>query len=269
VTLVDDLYEGSKSDTFIIKKGQAKVNFVVGSLEHPWTGPLAPTVETVPPGLTYILTYAPKAPEALQSTSLPSSPGEYVAYATVVDPSWEGSATADYILGKSPQFIVFPAIPNVDLALANNGVLSIFLGADVYDQDFNQTKLPITYTIAEASGTAVLEGNLLSISSPGRVVITAQQLGNEIYEAAEEKVRSFNVTGVAPASVASSTDAKLNDDGTLGITQTGQPFQELGVYSSSEVNGSYEPILKMMLDENGEAKFNVTAEDSQQFFQVK
>jgi hypothetical protein len=150
---------------------------------------------------------------------------------------------------------------------ASGGIIVLPLNAIVYDEEFNETGLPITYTIA--AGTAVLEDNILSITTPGRVVITAQQLGNEVYAAAEEKVRSFNVTGVAPASVASSTVAKLNDDGTLGITQKGQPFQELGVYSSSEVNGSYEPVLKMMLDGNGEAKFNVTAEDSQQFFQVK
>jgi len=259
VTLVDDLYEGSKSDTFIIKKGQAEVNFVVGSLEHPWTGPVAPSVVTNPPNLMVLITYAGQL-------TLPTAPGTYKAVATVVDPSWEGTAEADYVLGKGPQFINFPAIPNLDLA-ASGGIIVLPLNAIVYDEEFNETGLPITYTIA--TGTAVLEDNILSITTPGRVVITAQQLGNEVYAAAEEKVRSFNVTGVAPASVASSTVAKLNDDGTLGITQTGQPFQELGVYSSSEVNGSYEPILKMMLDENGEAKFNVTAEDSQQFFQVK
>jgi len=262
VTLVDDLYEGSKSDTFIIKKGQAEVNFVVGSTTHPWTGPLTPVVETVPPGLTVLLTYN-------GLLSLPAQPGGYDCIATVVDPSWEGSAQTTYVLGKSPQYITFPPIPNADLD-ETGGPFTIILNAVAYNDLFEETGSPIEYTIAEGVGNATLDGNLLSITGPGKVVVTAKAYEDEIYQAPDEKVRSFNVTGTIvlnPASV--NTIAKLNDDGTVGFTQTGQPFQELSVYSSSDVDGSYAPIIKMMLDENGEAKFNVTAEDSQQFFQVK
>ncbi len=209
-----------------------------------------------PAGLATLITYN-------AACYLPSEPGTYKVVATVVDEL--AGSEADYVLGKGPQFINFPAIPNLDLA-ASGGIIVLPLNAASIEMSSMKQvfRLPLHLRLAVQCSI----DNILSDYQPGRVVITAQQLGNEVYAAAEEKVRSFNVTGVAPLG-ASSTVAKLNDDGTLGITQTGQPFQELGVYSSSDVNGSYDPILKIMLMKMVKANSTPTPKKIQRFFQVK
>ena len=196
--------------------------------------------------------------------ALPSEPGDYEVVATVVDANYAGSGSGTYTLGKGWQSITFPAVPNLTI---NGNPIVLLLNAVAFDSNGAETGLPIEYTLV--SGAATIEGNLLTINQPGRVVVTAQQLGNQIYSAAEEKVRSFNVTGTGVPLGAAQTVAKLNDDGSIGISTQGQPFQELSVYASSDVDGSYDPVVKIMLDENGKGTFNANTEEAQRFFQVK
>jgi hypothetical protein len=257
VTINDSLYSGSKSARLTIYKGQAEVAFNSESLLHPWTNPVAPSVSTTPAGLATLITYN-------GLPALPSEPGDYEVVATVVDANYAGSGSATYTLGKGAQSISFPAVPNLTI---NGNPIVLLLNAVAFDSNGAETGLPIHYTLV--SGAATIEDNLLTISQPGRVVVTAQQLGNQIYAAAEEKVRSFNVTGTGVPLGAAQTVAKLNDDGSIGISTQGQPFQELSVYASSDVDGSYDPVVKIMLDENGKGTFNANTEEAQRFFQVK
>jgi hypothetical protein len=257
VTINDSLYSGSKSARLTIYKGQAEVAFDAESLLHPWTNPVAPSVSTTPAGLATLITYN-------GLPALPSEPGDYEVVATVVDANYAGSGSATYTLGKGAQSISFPAVPNLTI---NGNPIVLLLNAVAFDSNGVETGLPIQYTLV--SGAATIEDNLLTISQPGRVVVTAQQLGNQIYAAAEEKVRSFNVTGTGVPLGAAQTVAKLNDDGSIGISTQGQPFQELSVYASSDVDGSYDPVVKLMLDENGKGTFNANTEEAQRFFQVK
>ena len=257
VTINDSLYSGSESAKFTIFKGQGSLEFVAESLESPWTSPVAPSVITTPEGLPVLLTYN-------GIPSLPNKAGEYEVEAIIVDPNYAGSGSATFTLGKGEQIIKFPAIPN--LTINGNSVL-VLLNAYAVDSNGNETGLPIEYTVT--TGQASIERNLLTISQPGNVSITARQLGNQTYLAAEEKVRSFNVTGTGVPIGAPQSVAKLNDDGSIGISTQGQPFQELSIYASGAVDGSYDPIVKLMLDENGRGTFNTETEEGQRFFQVK
>ena len=257
VTINDSLYSGTKSARLTIYKGQAEVAFDAGSLLYPWTSPVAPSVTTTPAGLATLITYN-------GLPALPSEPGDYEVVATVVDANYAGSGSGTYTLGKGSQSISFPAVPNLTI---NGNPIVLLLNAVAFDSNGAETGLPIHYTLV--SGAATIEDNLLTITQPGRVVVTAQQLGNQIYAAAEEKVRSFNVTGTGVPLGAAQTVAKLNDDGSIGISTQGQPFQELSVYASSDVDGSYDPVVKIMLDENGKGTFNANTEEAQRFFQVK
>ena len=257
VTINDSLYTGTESARLTIYKGQAEVAFDAGSLLHPWTNPVAPSVTTTPAGLATLITYN-------GLPALPSEPGDYEVVATVVDANYAGSGSGTYTLGKGAQSISFPAVPNLTI---NGNPIVLLLNAVAFDSNGAETGLPIHYTLV--SGAATIEDNLLTITQPGRVVVTAQQLGNQIYSAAEEKVRSFNVTGTGVPLGAAQTVAKLNDDGSIGISTQGQPFQELSVYASSDVDGSYDPVVKIMLDENGKGTFNANTEEAQRFFQVK
>ena len=258
VTINDSLYSGTESARLTIYKGQAEVAFDAGSTLHPWTNPVAPSVTTTPAGLATPITH-----NGLPLTAF--EPGDYEVVATVVDANYAGSGSGTYTLGKGSQAITFPAVPNLTI---NGNPIVLLLNAVAFDSNGAETGLPIEYTLV--SGAATIEGNLLTINQPGRVVVTAQQLGNQIYSAAEEKVRSFNVTGTGVPLGAAQTVAKLNDDGSIGISTQGQPFQEpASVYASSDVDGSYDPVVKIMLDENGKGTFNANTEEAQRFFQVK
>ena len=79
------------------------------------------------------------------------------------------------------------------------------------------------------------------------------------------KRQFFNVTGTGVPLGTAQTVAKLNDDGSIGISTQGQPFQELSVYASSDVDGSYDPVVKIMLDENGKGTFNANTEEDTTF----
>ena len=87
VTINDSLYSGSEVTRLTIYKGQAEVAFDAGSLLHPWTSPVAPSVTTTPAGLATLITYN-------GLPAMPSEPGDYEVLATVVDPNYAGSGMA-------------------------------------------------------------------------------------------------------------------------------------------------------------------------------
>jgi uncharacterized protein with FMN-binding domain len=250
-TIEDALYKGSATGKFVITKVDATINFVAGTLESPWTNVKAPQVVTDPAGLAFNLTYNGNA-------ALPSMTGDYEVKATIVDRNLKGTATATFKVGKSPQVITFPAIPN--LTISGNPLILVLSAT-------SDSGLPVKYTVA--SGGATVNANLLTITQPGRVVLTAQQLGNEFYLPADEKVRSFEVSGTGVPLGAAQTSASLNEDGSVNLGVSGSPFQSLSIYSASVVDGEFKPIVKIVLDESGKGSFNTAADQDQRFFQVK
>lgn len=252
VAVIEDaLYKGSAKANFKITKATATVTFVAGSLESNWKTPVAAQVTTNPAGLNTVITYN-------GSTNLPTEPGDYEVVATVVTSNYSGSATATYTLGKAPQVISFPAVPNLTI---NGQSLLLILNAT------SDSGLPVNYTVT--AGSATINGNLLTVSQPGSVVVTAQQLGNDRYAAAEEKVRSFQVTGTGVPLGAPQTTASLTDDGDVSLSVSGQPFTTLSVYAADVLTGDFKAIVKIGLDENGKGTYNTPVEGAERFFQVK
>ena len=250
-TISDSLYSGSAKSVFRISQEIGTVTFVESSLNHQWTVPMAAEATTDPAGLNLVITYngTPK---------LPTEPGAYEVKATIADRNISGSATATYTLGKSDQNVTFPAIPNLNIS---GSALVLILGASA------SSELDVTYTVIQ--GDAVVDGNLLTISQPGLVSITAQQLGNERFNAAREEVRSFRVTGTGVPLGAVETAASLNDDGSVSVAISGSPFETLSVYAADSVTGEFAPVVKIGLDENGQGSYNSPTEGDHRFFQVK
>jgi hypothetical protein len=250
-TIEDALYKGSAKGTFNILKATATVQFVASSLETNWQSPAAAQVTTNPAGLNTVITYN-------GSTTLPTEPGDYEVVATVVGSNYSGSATATFSVGKAPQNITFPAIPNLTIS---GQPLLLILNAT------SDSGLPVNYTVT--AGSATINGNVLTITQPGSVVVTGQQLGNDRYLAAEEKVRSFQVSGTGVPLGAPQTTASLTDDGDVSLSVSGEPFTTLSVYAADVLTGEFKPVVKIGLDQNGKGTYNTPTEGAERYFQVK
>mgnify|MGYP003958861911 CR=1 FL=1 len=251
-SIQDATYSGSEKAIFeITKSSTATITFVASSLQAPWNNVQAPQVTTDPAGLAVRMTYN-------GSLELPSTPGEYEVTAIINDRNVRGSATATFTIGKSAQDINFPAIPN--LSISGNPVILVLSAT-------SNSGLPVKYIVLR--GGATVDGNLLTISQPGLVSLTAQQLGNENYLPADEEVRSFEVTGTGVPLGAAQTEASLNDDGSVSLGVSGSPFESLSIYSASVVDAEFKPIVKIVLDADGKGSYNTASDADQRFFQVK
>ncbi len=248
----DATYSGSEKAVFeITKSSTATITFVASSLQAPWNNVQAPQVTTDPAGLDVRMTYN-------GSFELPSTPGEYEVTAIINDRNVRGSQSATFTIGKSAQTITFPAIPN--LAISGNPVILVLSAT-------SNSGLPVKYIVLR--GGATVDGNLLTISQPGLISLTAQQLGNENYLPADEVVRSFEVTGTGVPLGAAQTEASLNDDGSVSLGVSGSPFESLSIYSASVVDAEFKPIVKIVLDADGKGSYNTASDADQRFFQVK
>ncbi|MFL2922147.1 MAG: MBG domain-containing protein [Limisphaerales bacterium] len=251
-SIEDATYSGTAKSVFeITKSSTATINFVASSLQSPWNNVKAPQATTDPAGLDVRMTYN-------GSLALPSTPGEYEVKAIINDRNVKGSKSATFTIGKAPQDISFPAIPN--LSISGNPVILVLSAT-------SNSGLPVKYIVLR--GGATVDGNLLTISQPGLVSLTAQQLGNENYLPADEEVRSFEVTGTGVPLGAAQTEASLNDDGSVSLGVSGSPFESLSIYSASVVDAEFKPIVKIVLDADGKGSYNTASDADQRFFQVK
>ena len=156
--------------SFEVRKAVAEV-LLSGLLRTFNNGPQGAIVETVPGGLNVAVTYDGDA-------ACPVNAGSHAVVATVVDNLWEGSSTGTLVIAKATQRIDFAEI---GAQVATNTV-ALEAAAD--------SGLAVTFAVA---GPAVLEGNVLTFTGAGEVVVTASQLGDGNWEAAEDVVRSFEV----------------------------------------------------------------------------
>jgi len=84
--ITDANHSGSATGTLVIAKAAATI--MLGGLAQTYDGTPKPASATTDPlDLTVLLTYD-------GSTTAPSDPGEYLVVATVVDPNYQGTATA-------------------------------------------------------------------------------------------------------------------------------------------------------------------------------
>ncbi len=196
----NESYEAATaSQTFTVVKATAEVT--LDGLSQTYDGEAkAVTVMTDPEGLAVVVTYdgAMEAPTAV---------GSYAVVATVEDAMWSGSAEGTLVICKASQSIVFAEIGD---QIATN---SVALSATV------SSGLEVTFEVT--SGPAVLDGNVLSFTGSGTVVVTASQAGNESYEAATAS-QTFAVAK-AVAEVTLSGLSQTYDGEAKAVTATTEP----------------------------------------------
>lgn len=252
-TINDPVFTGSATGIFRIKRAPVSVSFVEDSLETPWNQIRGVQVVTDPSGMNTMVTYN-------GSSTVPTAIGQYEVKAVVNEPNYEGEAVATFTVGKANQTITFPAVPNLDIS---GSALVLILNATA------SSNLPITYTVAR--GSATISGTLLTITQPGEIIITAQQLGNEFYNPAEEKVRSWRVSGTGVPLGAPTVSGTTNADGNFQLNVSGSAGQELTVYSTGDVTSEWQPLVKMVLNDAGSGSYvdGSTQENDAQFFKVE
>ena len=157
------------SGSMSIAKANATV--LLSNLTHVYDGSAkAATATTVPEGLVVNLQYDPASP---------TNAGVYAVKATVDDQNYQGEAIANLTIAKAPQTITFPA-PTSDVEIGLTANISATGGA---------SGNPVTFSLA---GPGTLDGNTVTVTGIGAIVITANQAGNENYEAATPVVRTIN-----------------------------------------------------------------------------
>ena len=92
-TVVDTLYQGSKTGTLHIAAAEATIT--LGNLAQTYDGSPHPvSVVTTPPGLSYSITYG-------GSGTAPTNAGSYEVVATITDPNYSGSRTDTLVIDKA------------------------------------------------------------------------------------------------------------------------------------------------------------------------
>jgi hypothetical protein len=142
--------------------------------------------------------------------SLPVHPGSYAVAATVVQPSYTGSATGTLTVTPAGQTIAFGPLPGVSIGdppLTLTGTAS--------------SGLPVSYASSDPS-VASVSGNVVTIQSVGTTNITASQAGNGDYLAAAPVAASLVVSPVT-ASVSLGNLAQTYDGTPKSASVTTSP----------------------------------------------
>jgi hypothetical protein len=210
--------------TFNVTKATAPVT--LASLAQTYNGtPRAATASTVPAGLVVNFTYD-------GSSTAPTAAGSYAVVGTINDLMYQGSATGTLEIGKASQAITFAAIPD---KLATDSVTLTATGGGSGN--------PVTFAVT--SGPGVITNNVLTFTTAGSVTITASQAGNDNYLAAEDVVRTFNVTK-ATSSIQFANLLHIDDGSPRPVTSTTEPadLPYALLYAGSEtapaLSGRYE-----------------------------
>lgn len=135
-----------------------------------------PSVTTTPAGLGVTLNYN-------GDPLPPASVGSYAVSASINDSTYQGQATATFVIQPGPQSISFPAQSSVAVGTS-------------YDPGATASSgLPVMYEVV--SGPAQVNGNVVSVLGIGPIVLRATQDGNRSYLAASAVERTL--TGVPGA----------------------------------------------------------------------
>ena len=168
----DENWEAAEAVSVAFAVAKATAEVTLSGLEQVYDGEAKRMeVTTGPEGLAVRVTY-----DGVEEA--PIGAGNYAVVATVEDAIWAGSAEGTLVVSKGSQTIAFEAIGG---QVATNVVV---LGAVA------SSGLAVAY---EVEGPAVLEGNVLTFTGGGTVVVTASQAGDENWEAAEAVSVSFEV----------------------------------------------------------------------------
>lgn len=167
-------YEGSANDTLVIHKAGAIVT--LHDLSHVYNGTAkAATTTTDPSGLNVSINYSQNG----QAVAAPTNAGSYDVVATVDDANYEGSKNGTLEIAKANQSIDFAALSN-----KTYGDASFAVSASA------NSGLAVSFS---ADGNCSVSGDTVYITGAGSCTITASQVGNGNYNAAQDVVQSFSI----------------------------------------------------------------------------
>ncbi len=154
---------------------KAAASISLGSLQQTYDGTARiVTATTTPPNLTVNITYA-------GSSHPPVNVGSYPISATINDSRYQGTVTGTLAVSKASQTIQFPSIPD---PLATATVVISATGGDSGN--------PVTFAVTSGPGV-LTDGNSLSFTASGEVIVTASQAGNANYAPAAAAPLTLNV----------------------------------------------------------------------------
>ncbi|MFZ4058435.1 MAG: beta strand repeat-containing protein, partial [Ferruginibacter sp.] len=134
---------------------------------------------TNPLGLNHTITYN-------GSTNLPINVGSYATIATITSPNYSGNNSGNFTINKANQSINLTPINDKSY---NSAPFAVIASAT--------SGLPVTLSIVTVpvTGVATISGNTITLlGQGGTVTVTANQAGNQNFNAANSVSVSFNVT---------------------------------------------------------------------------
>lgn len=228
----------SLTASYNLTNTQAEVQITLGNLSQTYDGSAkGVSVATTPSGIAVNVTYH-------GSATLPVNAGSYNVVAVSADPSYMGQASATLTIRKAEQSISFAPLGNKTF-----GDTPFSLGASA------SSNLPVAFEVI--SGPASLNGNMLTLTGAGTVVVKASQAGDNNFNAATSVERSFNVAK-AQATLSLSNLNQTYDGNPKLVTVTSNPanletititYRQNGNPVNSPLNaGSYEVTASLVSD---------------------
>jgi hypothetical protein len=190
----DGTYNAANQVTESVTAQKAAATVTLGSLSQTYDGTAkAATATTNPSGKTVVITYS----QGGNPVASPTNAGSYDVSATINDPNYQGSTTGTLVISKAAQTITFGALPN-----------KTYRDAPFTVSATASSGLSVTFSIF--SGPATINGNTITITGVGHVVVRAAQAGNTNYNAAPTVDQAFDVT-TASATIALSNLSQVYD----------------------------------------------------------
>ncbi len=249
--IVDDpIFSGFAIDILEVLPAPAVVTIDPAGLEQPVNAVSPVTVTTDPAGLAVDVLYG-------GVSSLPTAIGAVDVVATVVDPNYVGSGSAVLNVGRSTQTITTPILPEFPIS-GSPVQIGVFASAS--------SGLPVTFEVA--SGSATIAGSIVTVTQPGAIVIKAIQAGDDFFAPADAEF-TVTVTGQGVAEQAPEVGvASLNENG-LGLSLSGSPGATITVRRASDITGSFETVMTVTLDANGNGSATVPTDGDAGFIIVE
>lgn len=245
----DTLYSGFGIGVLEIQQMAAEVSLVAESLSQPVNELTGVMVTTVPEGLDVDIFYG-------DSLNLPTQIGSVAVRAVINEPNYVGSVSGVLEVGRATQSIT--TIPSPEYTIAGSPLnIGLFATAS--------SELPVTFSVS--SGEATVDGNLLTVTQPGEIVIVANQAGNDYY-APEETTFTISVVGQGVALDAPELSLGGISDAGIILNISGSPGAMVSVMSSETLGGAFTEVGMVTLDASGNGSITIPMTNPAAYFRV-
>ena len=253
VLINDPVHSGFGLEVLTIQPATAEVILDPASLDQPVNGITGAVVTTVPAGLNVEVFYG-------DVTSLPTEIGSSLIRAVVNDPNWVGSAEGTFSVGRSTQEITTFALPAFTMA---GSPLSVGLAATA------NSGLPVSFAVS--SGSATANGNLLTVTQPGDIIVVASQAGDDLFAPAEATF-TVTVTGegvpAAPEVAPQVSFAGLSAEG-IELSISGAAGATVSVMGTRTLpGGTFSPVATVTLDASGNGSLTLPTSGEASYFKA-